>query len=62
MLCINVPVTTTLTANYGNYHMYHAKCVCFVTGRWNTNGLGKERVTLLCNLKIQKIPAYTSWA
>jgi hypothetical protein len=38
--------------------MNHAKCVCFVTGLYNTNGLGEERVKLLCNLKILKIPAY----
>lgn len=40
----------------------HHENVCFVAGLWNTNGLGDKTVKLLCNLKILKIPTYTSWA
>jgi len=50
------PVTMILRANYGKASHESWKMFMFFTG------LGKETVKLLCNLKILKIPAYTSWA
>jgi hypothetical protein len=61
MMCINVPVTTILAANYRKKAIHESSKMCIfcfwsVKNRWREEG----RVKLFCNLKLLTIPAYIS--